>query len=189
MSKSLTHIWNRTHSFLTALLLVIATFCPPPLQACECAGVAELEDELERSEVIFAGKALTVDESLISGSATFEVSRIWRGEIGAVVTTSNTWDCWSVFRVGEEYLVFSRKVDGELGLDYQLVASRCGKTRQLSCSGKALAVLGPGSPPRSNTYPPSIKLGVLLISVVVLSILLTAVVVATVRKRRLRSVV
>jgi len=50
--------------------------------------------------------------------------------VGAIVTTSNVWDCMSVFRVGEEYLVFARKVDGELGFGYQLVASRCGQTRR-----------------------------------------------------------
>jgi len=106
--------------------------------------------------------------------------------VGAIVTTSNVWDCMSVFRVGEEYLVFARKVDGELGFGYQLVASRCGQTRQLSYSGKALAVLGPGSPPSYNTNTPSNKLELLLISGAVLAILLTAASVGFVRKRRLR---
>jgi hypothetical protein len=169
-----------------AVIALMWCLCSWPVYACQCVGVVGLSEELERSDVIFAGKAVEVESALISGKATFQVSHIWRGALGPIVTTSNVWDCMSVFRVGEEYLVFARKVDGELGLGYQLVASRCGQTRELSYSGKALAVLGPGSPPSNNTNMPSEKLGLLLMGGAVLAILLTAAVVGFVRKRRLR---
>ena len=145
-----------------------------------------MKEELERSDVIFAGTAVEVDSALVSGRATFQVSQVWRGAVEPIVTTSNIWDCMSVFRIGEEYLVFARRVDGEFGLGYRLVASRCGQTSRLSYSGKALAVLGPGSPPLNSIHQPSEKFGLILMTGAVLAILLTAAGVGLVRKLRLR---
>jgi hypothetical protein len=120
-----------------AVIALMWCLCSWPVYACQCVGVVGLSEELERSDVIFAGKAVEVESALISGKATFQVSHIWRGALGPIVTTSNVWDCMSVFRVGEEYLVFARKVDGELGLGYQLVAC----IRKVA-SGRARAIDG-----------------------------------------------
>lgn len=178
---------KRIPSYVTGAVVALTWYlCSLPVNACQCAGIAGLSEELERSDTIFAGKAVAVESAIVSGKATFQVSQVWRGAVGAIVTTSNVWDCMSVFRAGEEYLVFARKVDAESGFRYQLVASRCGQTSKLSYSGKALAVLGPGSPPSSNSNTPSKKLGLLLISGAVLAILLTAAFVGFVRKGRLR---
>lgn len=170
---------------LGAVVALTLYLCSSTVYACQCAGIAGLKEELERSDVIFAGTAVKVDSALVSGKATFQVSQVWRGAVEPIVTTSNIWDCMSVFRIGEEYLVFARRVDGEFGLGYRLVASTCGQTSTLSDSGRALAVLGPGSPPLNNTQP-SQKFGLILITGIVLAILLTTAAVGLVRKLRLR---
>ena len=175
-------------SYLPEAVVALTWYlCTSTGYACQCAGVVELQEELERSDVIFAGKAIEVDSALVSGRATFQVSQVWRGAEYPIVTTSNIWDCMSVFRVGEEYLVFARTVDNQLGLGYRLIASTCGQTGRLSYSGRALAVLGPGSPPL-KTHQPSDKLALMLMTGAVLAILLAALTVGIVRKVRLRRV-
>lgn len=119
----------------------------PSASACQCAGIASLEEELERSDVIFSGQAIAV-ESSVPGKATFKVTQVWRGTVSPLISTSNLWDCMSVFRIGEEYLVFARsKAERDPRSGYDLIASRCGQTRRLGDAQKTLIVLGPSFPP------------------------------------------
>jgi hypothetical protein len=135
--------------------------------------------------VIFAETALQVESDALSGKATFQVSRVWRGSVPVSLSTSNTWDCDSVFRIGEEYLVFAHKIEHDDAIGYDLIASRCGQTRPLIYSKDVLAVLGLGWPPEEHSAEKSIwikvSVGATLVLVVLL-ILLFKVVAA--RKRR-----
>ena len=118
---------------------------------CTCPETVSIQTELERSDVIFAGRATAVDSNTLSGRATFDVFKVWRGSVPLCIETSNLWDCMSVFTTGEEYLVFARKIENSDGGGYRLLASRCGQTRLLKYSQEALGLLGSGSPPQKTS--------------------------------------
>lgn len=163
--------------FIVVLLLIsLNSF---PASACECSRYATLDEELERSDVIFAGKALTV-QSRINGSAEFEVLQVWRGSVSRIALTSNTWDCMDVFRVGEEYLIFAHQVRDPQTMGYQFQSYGCGQTRRLDDSQEALSVLGASSPPLGNSKSLS------KLSAIVFAILIVLASVIIFRKLRAR---
>ena len=170
-------------AIMTAHLMCIAVVwtISSPAIACTCADIRSLEQELEGSDVIFAGKAIAVDSS-IPGRATFEVSLVWRDSVQSIVYTSNMWGCDSVFRSGEEYLVFARRAAGENGLGYDLIPIRCGQSSLLKNSQKALAVLGPGSPPASPAHRGDVRLFVVT-GIVLLCLLVIVAGIAIARNR------
>jgi hypothetical protein len=110
-----------------------------------------LEEELEQSDIIFAGRVVNVDSDTMKGKAKFMVSQVWRGSVPPIILTRNLMGCMDVFREGEEYLVFAhdvREAETIERLGYQFVPSRCGQTHALKISQENLARLGPGSPPK-----------------------------------------
>jgi hypothetical protein len=142
---------SEVRSRLLRILALVVSICgvtQAAAYACTCPQVTGIQAELDRSDVIFAGRAISVDSSLDSGQASFEVSSVWRGSVPRIIETSNVWDCMSVFRIGEEYLVFARRIDNGDGSGFRLVASQCGQTRPLKYSQEALDVLGLGSSPQ-----------------------------------------
>lgn len=139
------HSIQRLVVLLAIAMLVLVCELSSPTLACSCAAYVSLEQELERSDVIFAGKVISV-ESKMPGKTTFEVSHVWRGSIPSVIGTSNVFDCNTVFRAEEEYLVFAHRIVEEPSREYDLVVNRCGRTGLLQ-SSSALTALGPSAPP------------------------------------------
>lgn len=168
-------------------VLLLISLCSLPASACQCTETVTLDEELERADVIFAGRAIAV-QSGIPGNAAFEVLQVWRGPIRRIAMTSNLWDCMSVFRVGEEYLIFAHEIrDPETiaKLGYQFVPRRCGQTTRFESSQEALSVLGAGSPPPEEAAPQSVNSKLLLkLSAIVFAILTVLAGVVTMRKLR-----
>ena len=126
----------------------------PPVLACSCTKISTFAEEMERAEVIFAGRVVEVDSSTVMGKAKFTVTQVWRGTLPPVTLTKNLTDCLSVFTLGEEYLVFAgdvREPEDIARLGYQFVPSRCGQTNPIRYSQENLALLGPGYAPRAST--------------------------------------
>jgi hypothetical protein len=111
--------------------------------ACSCAETRGVEETLEKSSVVFSGKATKVEEfspeSPDSGDAvlglgpvTFEVQEAWKGASGDSVVVYGQGpgiSCGLDFERGETYLVYAYRIDVDLGIDY------CGRTKPLSYAG------------------------------------------------------
>ena len=79
-------------------------------QACECNPVLEIEAELQRSDVVFIGKALSdVQVRNGVGQAEFKVLQIYKGEPGNVlpVFTGGAGSCGILFKKSAQYLVYA----------------------------------------------------------------------------------
>lgn len=121
--------------------------------ACSCIEPPGIEEELERSDAVFSGKAIEVDEkpSLFSASTrsiVFQVAQVWKGPAQSqikVKTGQGGGDCGFEFNVGQEYLVYAVKSDmyGANGLTTII----CDRTAVLSQAQGDFAVLGEGREP------------------------------------------
>ncbi len=80
-----------------------------------------------------------------------EVLRVWKGELGAAVqmaTRVSDSGCERNLAVGKVYVIYAGRGD-----DGELTDNRCSRTRLSSTADEDLAVLGPGTTPR--TRPPT----------------------------------
>lgn len=135
-------------------LSFLTIFNSSTVHACSCASPQTVEAQFSRSEAVFAGRVLDVNEQRnLNGSMTkaalFEVSSIWKGApISQIIihTGSGGGDCGIHFENGKEYLVYAGRStmygDKEL-----LVTIICDRTVALDQAQEDLAVLGAGTLP------------------------------------------
>ncbi|MBW8351559.1 hypothetical protein K0H71_19260 [Bacillus sp. IITD106] len=132
-------------------------FHPSLANACSCAEIPSVEDELERSKVVFIGKVLSIKQIKNSNgyapySVLFDVSSVWKGpkhsEI-TILTGLGGGDCGFEFKEGEEYLVYANE-STMYGPD-SLVTTICNRTNILSSSHGDLEKLGEDLPPNGKT--------------------------------------
>ena len=120
--------------------------------ACDCVKPPSVEDELERSQAVFSGKVLEVNEinkGYMKKRVLLEVAETWKGvsESQVIITTgSGGGDCGYKFHVGEEYLVYANP-SSMYGGQEELVSIICDRTTELSTAQEDLAVLGEGKAP------------------------------------------
>lgn len=134
--------------------VILVVYLPSTAQACSCALPSSAQDQLSRSQAVFAGRALGVKEQrfLNGGMAKavrFEVSRIWKGESVSeiiIYTGSGGGDCGFDFKEGQDYLVYANP-SSMYGDKELLVTIICDRTKQLSQAQEDLAVLGEGRLP------------------------------------------
>lgn len=138
---------------LTMGLLLAAT--PREAAACSCAGKGSPEDACERSSAVFAGKVVKVtrNDANYRVTATFEVTRRWKGAMQAQVDVSTANDdarCGLSFAEGEEWMIYARsEADG-------LSAGLCSRSRPKAVTVEDREVLGLGFPPvKVGEAPPS----------------------------------
>lgn len=105
----------------------------------------------------------------LNGKAVFEVSQVWRGELPRIVSASNKIGCDSVFRVGEEYLVFSRRLSHDVNLGYDLVAFECGESGPLRNAQAALGLLGDGYRPERTSSQTGLIVAIAVLMVFMLA--------------------
>ncbi|MDF2921410.1 MAG: hypothetical protein K0R57_324 [Paenibacillaceae bacterium] len=153
---------KRTVLFLFSMLIIAGMFLvikPAEVQACSCAPPFPVSVELERKTAIFSGKAISVvqpEQKRVMSSAdpvtiTFEVTTVWKGELGrqAVVYTAVSGEScgFTGFVEGKEYIVFAYDSQD------RLQTGRCEKTMLLSAAAEELKELGPGYPPQELPAP------------------------------------
>lgn len=164
-----------------------------PAAACSCvAGVSDAE-QAANADAVFVGTLVDRREPaqrpVMSSSdpavLTFEVSRVYKGTVGArqeIVTAQSGVSCGLELVGDGPFLVFGQRDSGGFGYRVdpgQYSAHLCGGSRAISSGGEAdlgalLAPHPPGGPPGSQPVPPvgadrspstaSIALGVLLIA-------------------------
>lgn len=87
---------------------------------------------------------MEADEKAHQVHATFEVSRVWKGDFGravTVITADNSGMCGVTFRKGDSYLVYATERDGKLHTNI------CTRPRVLAHAQEDLDTLGEGKPP------------------------------------------
>lgn len=123
--------------------------------ACSCAGEPTVEDELERSDAVFTGKVIEIQEKkqlngLTKKYVLFEVKKTWKGisQSQVILTTGmGGGDCGYEFEEGKEYLVYATKSSFN---DHELSTDICHRTRERISAQEDLALLGEGKAPTQN---------------------------------------
>lgn len=162
MPKRLTLIFSLMIVWLGLHHSAALACCPPPMAPNE---------GLKMADVVFAGKVIAANqeawrinrirltryrpfilltEDVDRYRTTFEVTKVWKGDV-----TARTHVIHSVlssvgygFRRGNEYIVYARRLGGELH------TSQCYRNNPLSAASEDLAAFGAGKPPALN--PPSL---------------------------------
>lgn len=126
--------------------------------ACSCAEFDSVQEELERSSVVFSGKAVEafdknknnqVQSSADPIAVKFEVGTAWKGinETEVIVYTErDSASCGYEFSMDTEYLVYAGKADGELRVSF------CSRTAPLTSAGEDLEELGKGEQPTETVH-------------------------------------
>ncbi|WP_159884841.1 hypothetical protein [Paenibacillus puerhi] len=155
---------KRSMSIFVLCLAVLMTgwlgMVPSAAHACSCAAPGsaqkQVEDELTRKSAMFAGLVSQVKQPAwkISMSSadkvkvTFEVSTVWKGELGKTVevyTARSSASCgYENFEEGKSYIVSAYLQEG------QLETNICDLTKPLASASEEVAILGDGYPPTPN---------------------------------------
>ena len=141
---------------LVGLTLIGLSLAAPNLRACSCKSPPPPKEAMEKMAAVFSGKAvkLEADEKAHEVHVTFEVSRVWKGEVGKTITvTTGGGTCGFRFHEGDGYLVYAYD-QGE-----QLKTNICTRTRVLAHAKEDLEALGEGKAvdAGSATAPPATR--------------------------------
>ena len=84
-----------------------------PVRAYSCKSPPPPREAMGKMAAVFSGKAVKVeaDQKAHQVHATFEVIRVWKGEVGKTVTVTtndNGGSCGFAFHEGDGYLVYAR---------------------------------------------------------------------------------
>ncbi|WP_404427909.1 hypothetical protein LG296_08160 [Ureibacillus chungkukjangi] len=141
---------------LIAFLLMfpfVVNFSTTSSFACSCGQPGSAVEEMDRSDFVFSGKVLDIQDtnkSLFSQSSAglleihFEVSNTWKGvnETEALIFTEReSASCGYNFTIDEEYLVYGNNEGGKKRV------SLCSKTTLMSEAAADLNLLGEGQKP------------------------------------------
>lgn len=141
------------------LVLVIAILIggsfswPSAASACSCIEPPGIEEELSRSDAVFSGKVISVEDrppfiAVPGKTVILQVGKIWKGISQSqvkIATGQGGGDCGYDFAVGQEYLVYAVKSDS-YGTN-SLSTIICDRTDVLSQAQDDVAVLGEGQKP------------------------------------------
>ncbi|MBD2847835.1 hypothetical protein IDH44_21790 [Paenibacillus sp. IB182496] len=139
-----------------ALLMLTLVAVPRQAQACSCVAPGTPLEEMEAKDAVFSGTVLgaiveepnRADGTISSADpvfATFDVDKVWKGEIeqqAQVNTVRSSASCGVDFEIGTAYIVYAK-----FGEDGMLHASLCSRTAPLTLAGDDLAQLGAGRTP------------------------------------------
>jgi hypothetical protein len=136
-----------------ALLAMALTLwlVPSAARACSCLPPPPPDEALGNASAVFEGRAANVVDEGMQRRFAFDVSRVWKGDVGAkaeVVTASSSAACGRGYAMGEVYVVYAYR-----GQDGGLADGLCTRTRERSHAAEDLAALGPGHEPGGSTKP------------------------------------
>ncbi|RLQ90979.1 hypothetical protein [Planomicrobium sp. Y74] len=136
-----------------AVMIAGVVAWPAAASACSCEQPPGVAEELKRSDAVFSGKAILVDEkpvlfSAATRSVVFQVAQVWKGPAHSQIkikTGQGDGDCGINFSAGQEYLVYA--VKSEMYGANELTTIICDRTAVLSQAQGDFAVLGEGQEP------------------------------------------
>lgn len=126
---------------------------PGAASACSCEQPPGVAEELSRSDAVFSGKVISMEEkpvlfSAATRSVVFQVAKVWKGPANSQIkikTGQGGGDCGINFSAGQEYLVYA--VKSEMYGANELTTIICDRTAVLSQAQGDFAVLGEGQAP------------------------------------------
>lgn len=126
-----------------AVVAALALFVARPIvaHACSCMEIG-VEDARAGADVVFEGRAITLDATATAVTVTFAVTQGWKGEIHermTVVTAPSSSMCGVEFRRDEVYLVYARRNDDDV-----YTTGLCARTARMDEAEADRMVLGPG---------------------------------------------
>jgi hypothetical protein len=128
--------------FLLIILFSAMTSFPSVSYACKCAGPPSIEKELERSNAVFSGKVIDIDNNRNNQKILFEVEEAWKGVSKTqIILTDEQSSCSLNFSEGKSYLVYAYDFQGDL------TTNICDRTKELSSAKDDLEYLGEGTSP------------------------------------------
>jgi hypothetical protein len=131
----------------TALLVgVLAlSIAPSAARACSCMPPPPPAEALDAASAVFEGRATGVVKEGHKQRFSFDVLRVWKGDVDAlaeITTASDSAACGRGYATGEIYVIYAYR-----GPDGALADGLCTRTRERSRAIEDLAALGPGREP------------------------------------------
>lgn len=117
--------------------------------ACKCAPPPPPKEAMAGAEAVFSGKCIDIVIKDRQKICTFEVDRVWKGEVGAkvvITTAEHGATCGYGFSTEGDatYMVYARGKKGEFS------TSICTRTRGLANAKDDLKELGDGAKPKAE---------------------------------------
>lgn len=137
------------------LVLTAATapwLVPRGARACSCAMPAPPEKAIDEADVVFEARPFGMTNDGQRARYSFEVDRVWKGEVGAsaeISTALHSATCGRGYQIGTQYLVYARRSPSG-----ELTDNLCSRTRASASAAEDLEVLGPGREPTEAIAPP-----------------------------------
>jgi MYXO-CTERM domain-containing protein len=131
-----------------AFALGLALASSRAARACSCLPPAPPLDAASRAAAVFEGRTFGARREQNELRFSFEVTRVWKGEVPAsidVVTPLSSAACGRSFEFGVPYVVYATPRD-----DGSLADNMCSRTRMVVDAVEDLDVLGAGRPPASH---------------------------------------
>lgn len=146
---------NRPAVLLVALALGLgASLVPREARACSCVPPPPPAVALERASAVFVGEVrATTKASDLKRQVTFHVERAFKGVEGAEVTLTTPTSsaaCGRSFEVGQRYLVYAERIEGEL---YDNLCTRTALVEHAKQDLDALEAVARGDAPPPTPHP------------------------------------
>lgn len=112
---------------LLLLLFVLCFFISlkvnEPAYALTCARSNDMTGELAKSAAVFKGTALNPNTAEYNWTVSFDVSTLWKGNIGYIEQGIQVGDMWLTIEKGREYLILANPIEGHFA------ANVCGNSK------------------------------------------------------------
>lgn len=144
-TSSLVAARGRHRAIVVALVAVVSWAAPAIARACSCMPPGSPASAAADAHAVFEGRTFAVDHRGGKAIYRFEVSRVWKGNVGSDVDVSTAMSsslCGRSFETGTSYVVYAHASEGG-GLGDNI----CSRTRASSSATEDLVALGQGSPP------------------------------------------
>jgi hypothetical protein len=145
---------------MVLLALALLALLPDCAHACSCGGGGSFREAAmgANSSAVFSGEVMEVEKGLLSPSATFRVSEVWKGKQRETVEVSTSQvlpgvGCGYPFKEGREYLVYAYRGPHGSPPKPDLKTDLCTLTKPLSEADANLRVLGEGQSPGGEPLP------------------------------------
>ena len=156
LRQTMQHPRSTSGATLFLLMLAAHLLTSQSAQACSCVAPGTPYEELQRSDLVFVGRVLSIDRSDESGYTQLEVAFQHIRSFGAssgganvtVRTAGNSAACGFAFTKGRHYLVYASESDG------QLWTSICSRTASVSRARDDLVAFNAGSLARLDDQSP-----------------------------------
>ncbi|MCA9653092.1 MAG: hypothetical protein KC501_24470 [Myxococcales bacterium] len=121
---------------------------PRGARACSCMMPPPPAEALDEADAVFEARPFSMSNDDRRAYYSFEVDRVWKGEIGPrveIATALHSAACGRTYQIGTRYVVYARR-----NADGDWADGLCSRTRASLSAEEDLQVLGAGHAPISG---------------------------------------